>query len=93
MAWEFCLDRLGGTGLAYGSTDVFAKQGFTHALLEGVSKLPALELADAMLIRSKAWKWNRYLKDACISLIGLTSGLNTEHVLKCMIIHGDPAKR
>jgi len=40
---------------------------FIHGVMEGISlasKTPLPETADAVLIRSKEWKWNRYLKEA-----------------------------
>ncbi len=40
---------------------------FTHGVVDRVkasSKIPVSETADAVLIRRKEWKWNRYLKNA-----------------------------
>ena len=61
---SFVLFTWGDTGLAYGPPDVFFKRGLTHGLFERVSKTPVPEPADAVLIQSKEWKWNRCLKNA-----------------------------
>ncbi|MEC4675171.1 MAG: alginate export family protein [Nitrospirota bacterium] len=63
-------------GLALGSTSGLATQEFstpsefslfTHGLLgrvQAASKIRVSETADAVLIRTKEWKWNPYLKNA-----------------------------
>ena len=66
----------GTQGMALGSTGRVATQEFsapskysqfTHGVLERVqaaSKIQMPETADAVLIRTKEWKWNRYLQNA-----------------------------
>ncbi len=63
-------------GIALDSTDCLANQElntsssvhqFTHGVVDRAkasSKIQISETADAALIREKAWKWNRYLKNA-----------------------------
>jgi len=63
-------------GIALDPTNCLANQEFdasssfhqfTHGVIDRVqasSKLPISETADAVLIRRKEWKWNRYLKNA-----------------------------
>ncbi|MFB3071756.1 MAG: hypothetical protein ACE1ZK_06785 [Nitrospirales bacterium] len=63
-------------GIALDPTDGVANQEFnasssfhqfTHGVVARVkasSKIPVSETADAVLIRRKEWKWNRYLKNA-----------------------------
>ena len=63
-------------GIALDPTDGWANQEFnasssfhqfTHGVIDRVqasSKIPISETADAVLIRTKEWKWNRYLKNA-----------------------------
>ena len=47
---------------AHGSSDVSSQAG--AGLIEGISKVPAPEPADAVLVNRREWKWNRYLKAA-----------------------------
>ena len=49
-------------GMAHGSSDVSHQTGI--GLLEPVSRMPVPEPADAVLVQTREWKWNRYLKAA-----------------------------
>jgi len=62
-------------GTSLGSPNVIGEQAsntsssrqlFTHGVIDRItaeSKTPVPETADAILIREKEWKWNRYLKN------------------------------
>ena len=49
-------------GMAHGSPDVSPQTGI--GLLEPISGMPVPEPADAVLVQTREWKWNRYLKTA-----------------------------
>jgi hypothetical protein len=65
----------GTMGTAIGATETppykranaVGSSAFIHRVMEQInaaSKTPLPETADAVLIRSKEWKWNRFLKNA-----------------------------
>ena len=62
LVWFGCLALIAWGDMAHGSPDGSPQTGI--GLLERVSRMSVPEPADAALIQTREWKWNRYLKAA-----------------------------
>ena len=60
LAWVGGLALIAWGGMAYASTDGFPQAG--DGWLERASGMQPAEPADAVLVQTREWKWNRYLK-------------------------------